>query len=53
MDKEKILKDMAETRNAYARECSTNIQREYGKIEGAEFMLQKIIALIDVEEEQE
>ena len=51
MDREKLLKDMAETRNAYGRECSTNIQREYGKLEGADYMLQKIIALIDAEEE--
>ena len=53
MDKEKLLKDMAETRNAYARKCSTNIEREYGKIEGADFMLQNIIASINAEEEQE
>ena len=43
--KDKILKVLAEDRNNYARDCQERIEREYGKIEGADFMLQRFLVL--------
>lgn len=37
--KDKILKALAEDRNCYARDCQERIEKEYGKIEGADYML--------------
>ena len=43
--KDKILKVLVEDRNNYARDCQERIEREYGKIEGADFMLQRFLVL--------
>lgn len=44
--KDKILKALAEDRNNYARDCQERIEREYGKIEGADYMLQRFLDVL-------
>ena len=47
--KDKILKALAEDRNNYARDCQERIEREYGKIEGADYMLQRFLDVLRTE----
>ena len=47
--KDKILKALAEDRNYYARECETRIEKEHGKIEGADYMIQRFIDILNTE----
>ena len=49
--KDKILKALAEDRNNYARDCQERIEREYGKIEGADYMLQRFLDVLKTEVE--
>lgn len=49
--KDKILKALAEDRNNYARDCQERIEREYGKIEGADYMLQRFLDILNTEDE--
>lgn len=49
--KDKILKALAEDRNNYARDCQERIEREYGKIEGADYMLQRFLDVLKTEDE--
>lgn len=49
--KDKILKALAEDRNNYAIECNERIEKEYGKIEGANYMLQRFLDILKTEEE--
>lgn len=49
--KDKILKAMAEVRNDYARDCNERITKEYGKIEGADYMLQRFLDVIMTDDE--
>ena len=49
--KDKILKVLAEDRNDYARDCQERIEREYGKIEGADYMLQRFLMFLKTEVE--
>lgn len=49
--KDKILKALAEDRNEYARDCKEQIEREYGKIEGADYMLQRFLDVLKTEVE--
>ena len=49
--KDKIFKVMAEERNNYARECSRHIERENGKIVGADYMLQRFFDVLRTEVE--
>jgi flagellar biosynthesis chaperone FliJ len=51
--KDKILKALAEDRNEYARECQERIERECGKIEGADYMLQRFLDVLSTEVEQQ
>lgn len=51
--KDKILKALAEDRNEYARDCKERIEREYGKIEGADYMLQRFLDVLKTEVEPE
>ena len=50
-EKNKILKAIAEDRNNYARDCQERIEREYGKIEGADYMLQRFLDILRTEVE--
>lgn len=47
--KDKILKTLVEDRNNYARDCGRRIEREYGKIEGADYMLQRFLDVLRTE----
>ena len=47
--KDKILKALAEDRNEYARDCKERIEKEYGKIEGADYMLQRFLDVLKTE----
>ena len=47
--KDKILKALAEDRNNYARDCQERIEKEYGKIEGADYMLQRFLDVLRTE----
>ena len=49
--KDKILKALAEDRNDYARDCQERIERECGKIEGADYMLQRFLDILNTEDE--
>ena len=51
--KDKILKALAEDRNEYARDCKERIEREYGKIEGADYMLQRFLDVLRTEVESQ
>ena len=52
--KDKIIKLLAEDRNNYARECNQRIEKEYGKIAGADYMLQRFLDVLrtDVEPQE-
>lgn len=47
--KDKILKALAEDRNDYMRDCQEQIEKEWGKIEGADYMLQRFLDVINTE----
>ena len=49
--KDKILKALAEDRNAYARACERRTAEEIGKINGADYMLQRVIDVLMTESE--
>lgn len=51
--KDKIFIVLAEDRNNYARDCQRRIEKEYGKIEGADFMLQRFLDILNTYEPQE
>jgi len=44
--KDKILKALAEDRNDYVKECQERISKEYGKIIGADYMLQRFLDIL-------
>ena len=45
--KDKICIKLAEERNNYARECRERVNVEYGKIEGADYMLQRLLDILN------
>ena len=49
--KDKILKALAADRNDYAKECNRRIEREWGKIEGADYMIQRFLDVLSTEVE--
>ena len=49
--KDKILKALAENRNDYARDCQRRVEREWGKIEGADYMLQRFLDVLNTEDD--
>lgn len=49
--KDKILIALANDRNGYARDCQRRIERENGKIEGADYMLQRFLDILNTEDE--
>lgn len=49
--KDKILKALAEDRNNYASDCNRRIAKENGKIEGADYMLQRFLDILRTEVE--
>lgn len=50
-EKDKILRALAEDRNDYARDCNRRIAEENGKITGADYMLQRFLEILDIEDE--
>ena len=53
--KDKILKALAEDRNDYVKDCQERIAKEYGKIIGADYMIQRFLDVIrtEVDEDEE
>lgn len=51
--KDKILKAIADERNHYARECERRIAEENGRINGADYMLQRFLDILKTEGEKE
>ena len=51
--KDKIIKALEEERNEYARDCERRITREQAKIDGADYMLQRFIDILDAEDERQ
>ena len=49
--KDKILKALAEDRNYYARECDRRIAKENGRIDGADYMIQRFLDVLNTEVE--
>jgi hypothetical protein len=47
--KDKILKALAEERNDYARGCQKRVEKEWGKIEGADYMLHRFLDILNTE----
>ena len=47
----KILRALAEDRNNYARECDRRIATENGRIDGADYMLQRFHDILETEVE--
>ena len=47
--KDIIIKVLAEDRNDYARDCNRRIEREQGKIIGADYMLQRFFDILRTE----
>lgn len=47
--KDKILEKLAEDRNDFAKDCNERISKEYGKIIGADYMLQRFLDIIRAE----
>lgn len=52
-EKDIILKGLADERNYYERECSKRIEEEYGKVKGADYMLQRFFDILNTEVEPE
>ena len=50
-ERDKFLKALAEDRNDYARGCNERIAKENGKIEGADYMLQRFLDVLRTEVE--
>lgn len=47
MDKnEKLLRLLGEERNSFVQHCNKDIERLYGKIEGADYMLSRLMETI-------
>ena len=46
IDKDKFLREMAIERNNYANDCNERIAKEYGKIDGADYMLNRILEVL-------
>lgn len=44
--KDKILKILTEERNEYARDCHRRIEKENGKIIGADYMIQRFLEVL-------
>lgn len=49
--KDKILKTLAEDRNNYARDCNMRIAKENGRIDGADYMIQRFLDVLNTEVE--
>ena len=48
-EKDKILIALAEDRNAFAKDCNMRIEKEYGRIDGADYMLQRFLDILHTE----
>lgn len=49
-EKNKMLRALANDRNEYAKECNRRIAEENGRINGADYMLQRFLDLFDEDE---
>jgi len=49
--KDKILRALAEDRNNYARDCNMRIAKENGRIDGADYMIQRFLDVLNTEVE--
>lgn len=45
-ENEKLLRLLGEERNRFVQDCNTSIERLYGKIEGADYMLTRLMERI-------
>lgn len=52
-EKDKILKALVEDRNYYTRECERRIAEEQGKVTGADYMLQRLLDVLETEVEKQ
>ena len=50
---DKIFKLLAEDRNDFAVDCNRRIAEEFGKIKGADYMLQRLIDILRGKAESE
>lgn len=51
--KDKIMKALAEERNDYVTDCNRRIEKEQGKILGADYMLQRFLDILRTESEDD
>lgn len=49
--KDKILKTLAKERNDYVSDCNRRIEKEQGRILGADYMIQRFFDIIRTEDE--
>lgn len=50
--KDKIMTVLAEERNDYVTDCNRRIEKEQGKILGADYMLQRFLDILRIESEK-
>ncbi len=51
--KDKIFKAIVEDRNNYAKDCNRRIAEENGRIDGADYMIQRFLDILRTESEDE
>ncbi len=51
--KDKIIKAIVNDRNNYAKDCERRIEKEQGKITGADYMLERFFDVLRAESEDE
>jgi hypothetical protein len=51
--KDKIMKALAEERNDYVTDCNRRIEKEQGRILGADYMLQRFLDILRTESEED
>ena len=49
--KDRILKKLVDDRNSYAKDCDRRIEKEFGKIDGADYMLQRFLDILSADVE--
>lgn len=52
-EKDKILKELSDVRNYYMRNCQKRIAEENGKVEGADYMMERFRELLVKDKEDD
>lgn len=52
-EKDKILKELSDARNYYMWTCQKRIAEENGKVEGADYMMERFMEILVADKESE